>query len=124
MMHPAASMVIYTTVWIAKVAGAAAFHACSANGADVRSVAVIQHLHAVTFTLNHNQMTRAVQRNTKMLAKSAVACAEDTQPRLLGGNWLQEPPLDFRHFLTKELGGVAQHTQHTYRFSICLLSII
>jgi hypothetical protein len=71
MMHPAASMVIYTTVWIAKVAGAAAFRACSANGADVRSVAVNQHLHAVTFTLNHNQMTRAVQRSTKMLAKSA-----------------------------------------------------
>lgn len=51
-------MVIYTTVWIAKVAGAAAFRACSANGADVRSVAVIQHLHTVAFTLNisHNSI--------------------------------------------------------------------
>ena len=49
--------------------------AVAADGADVRSVAVIQHLHAVITLLNHNQMTRAVQRNTPRIIELAVACA-------------------------------------------------
>mgnify|MGYP000954732456 CR=1 FL=1 len=49
--------------------------AAAANGAHVRSVAVIQHLHAMITVLNHNQMTRAVQRNTIRTVELAVACA-------------------------------------------------
>ena len=45
------------------------------DGADVRSVAVIQHLHARIPMLNHNQMTRAVQRDTIRNGELAVACA-------------------------------------------------
>jgi hypothetical protein len=49
--------------------------AVAADGAHVRSVAVIQHLHAVIITINNNQMTRAVQRNTPRIIELAVACA-------------------------------------------------
>ena len=50
---------------------AAAF---AADGVDVRTVGVIQHLHAMIATLNHNQMTGAVKRNSVRFVELAVAC--------------------------------------------------
>jgi hypothetical protein len=50
---------------------AAAF---AADGVDVRTVGVVQHLHATIAKLNHNQMTGAVKRNSVRFVELAVAC--------------------------------------------------
>ena len=47
----------------------------AADGADVRTVRVIQHLHAMITTINHNQMTGAIKRYTPRTVELAVACA-------------------------------------------------
>ena len=47
----------------------------AADGADVRTVRVIQHLHAMITIINHNQMTGAIKRYTPKTVELAVACA-------------------------------------------------
>ncbi len=47
----------------------------AADGAHVRSVRVIQHLHAVITILGHDQMTGAVKRQTMRKVELAIACA-------------------------------------------------
>ncbi len=54
-----------------KLSVAAAF---AADGADVRTVGVIQHLHAMIRALNHNQMTGAIQGNTVRFLELAIFC--------------------------------------------------
>ena len=41
--------------------------------ADMRTIGVIQHLHAMTRILNHNQMTGAIQSNTIRHPELAIA---------------------------------------------------
>jgi hypothetical protein len=48
-------------IWTAELPIVAA---SAADGADVRTVGIIQHLHAMIAYINHNQMTGAVKRNT------------------------------------------------------------
>ena len=47
----------------------------AADGADVRTVRVIQHLHAMITKLNHNQMTGAIKRYTVRTVELDIACA-------------------------------------------------
>ncbi len=61
------------TLWIEQLSVAAT--PTAANGVDVRTVGVVQHLHAMIKFVNYNQMTSAVQRNTPRIVKLARACA-------------------------------------------------
>ncbi len=58
--------------WTAELSLPATF---AADGADVRTVRVIQHLHAMITILNHNQMTGAIKRYTVRIVELAIACA-------------------------------------------------
>ena len=49
--------------------------ALAADGAHVRSVRVIQHLHAVIAILGHDQMTGAVKRQTMRKAALTITIA-------------------------------------------------
>ena len=49
--------------------------ATAADRADMGSISIIQHLHAMIAIFNHNQLPRAVQRDTHRSIELAVACA-------------------------------------------------
>ena len=63
----------YAAKWGFELPIAATF---AADGADVRAVGVIQHLHAMIAVLNHDHMTGAVKRNTVRFLEMAITCAK------------------------------------------------
>ncbi len=58
-----------TTAWMEELAVTAAL---AADGAGVRAVAVIQHLHAMIALLDDNQMAGAIKRNALRISKLAI----------------------------------------------------